>query len=269
MNEWESRRISGLICSGKFFDFFKSQYNGQKVVVKRVQVNNISSSNVKVEKVLLKLNHTNIIKLLKVTENHRYRYYVFEMASATIQDFFQDILHILPPDSMRQMAKGLEYLHQNRLVHLNIKPSSIFISQDKRIIIGKFKYCESTSDTGLFSISPDNGNVKSTWMAPEILEYFDYKDDDDYEIKKFTVDCDTWSLGCLFYSLLEKGMHPFGKRDDRILWNIRTRQNPLKKKFPTTNPVYHLILEMIECNYKKRIPMQQVCQRLSTHRIEK
>jgi serine/threonine protein kinase len=265
---WESRQSgSNLICSGKFFDFFKSNFNGQKVVVKRVQVKNISPADLKVEKVLAELKHTNIIKLLQVTENDLYRYYVYEMASATIEDFFdRSYSGEVPPESLalQQMAAGLKYLHEKRLVHLNIKPSSIFITD--RLIIGKFQYCESTSDTGLFSISYDNENEKSIWMAPEILEYFDYKDysEDEYEdeIKKFSVDCDTWSLGCLFYSFLEKGIHPFGKRDDKILWNIRTWQNPYKKLGNSKNPFYELILNMIEFNPKKRITMKEVCERL-------
>jgi hypothetical protein len=71
---WESKHdTKNFICSGKFFDLFRSSFNGEKVAVKRVEVKGLTPFDEKVEKVLGQLDHPNVIKLLLVTQNVDYR----------------------------------------------------------------------------------------------------------------------------------------------------------------------------------------------------
>jgi hypothetical protein len=71
---WESKHDqTNFICSGKFFDLFRSSFKGEKVAVKRVEVKGLTPFDEKVEKVLVQLDHPNVIKLLLVTQNVDYR----------------------------------------------------------------------------------------------------------------------------------------------------------------------------------------------------
>jgi serine/threonine protein kinase len=143
-------------------------------------------------------------------------------------------------EALKQMAAGLLYIHGKQFAHLNIKPSSVFISSSApvQLMIAKFGSCEATTDAGTFSIGYDNASGAAGWMAPEILEYFDHFDaDSDYDgeepVNNFSIACDTWSLGCLFFYFLTRGIHPYGEDDDTIRWNIVVEQNPaeLEGKF--------------------------------------
>jgi serine/threonine protein kinase len=149
-------------------------------------------------------------------------------------------------EALKQMAAGLLYIHGKRFAHLNIKPSSVFISTSEpvRLMIAKFGLCEPTTDAGTFSIGCDNGSGEFGWMAPEIFEYFDHldadSDDDDEEepVNTFSIACDTWSLGCLFFYFLKRGIHPFGKNNQVIRWNIAAEESPVKleSKFSSKIP---------------------------------
>jgi hypothetical protein len=71
---WESKHDqTNFICSGEFFDLFRSSFNGEKVAVKRVEVEGLTPFDEKVEEVLGQLDHPNVIKLLLVTQNVDYR----------------------------------------------------------------------------------------------------------------------------------------------------------------------------------------------------
>jgi serine/threonine protein kinase len=177
------------------------------------------------------------------------RYYVFELAGGTVDDFCdREYDGEMPSDAeaLKQMAAGLLYIHEKRFAHLNIKPSSIFISTSEpvRLMIAKFGLCEQTTDAGTFSIGCDNGSGEFGWIASEIFEYFDHldadSDDDDEEepVNTFSIACDTWSLGCLFFYFLKRGIHPFGKNNRVIRWNIAAEESPakLESKFSSKIP---------------------------------
>jgi serine/threonine-protein kinase/endoribonuclease IRE1 len=69
---------------------------------------------------------------------------------------------------------------------------------------------------------------------------------------------DIFSLGCIFYSLLIPGFHPFGEwfeREANIMHN-RPNLNPLKK---ISSEAYHLICSMLQRNPKLRPTAKEVC----------
>jgi hypothetical protein len=71
---WEAKRDrTNFICWGSFSAVFRSSINGEKVAVKRVEVDSLTPFHEKVEKVLGQLDHPNVIKLLQVTQNVDYR----------------------------------------------------------------------------------------------------------------------------------------------------------------------------------------------------
>jgi serine/threonine protein kinase len=176
------------------------------------------------------------------------RYYIFELAAGTVDDFCLGIYKGKMPsdyEALKQMAAGLLYIHGKRFAHLNIKPSSVFISTSEpvRLMIAKFGLCEDTDMRkyyeGTFLIGCDNKRGEFAWMAPEIFEYFIRLDHCDYVVSDldeeepdstFSITCDTWSLGCLFFYYLQRGIHPFGK-DMLISKERKRRPAELKSKF--------------------------------------
>jgi serine/threonine protein kinase len=127
-----------------------------------------------------------------------------------------------------QMTRGVEHIHQNKLVHRDVRPANVFISieQDQSVIlkISDFGFCKPTSERGSYAQSGVKGTLHYT--APEILN--------SSESEKGTA-ADVFSLGCVFFYLLTK-VHPFGNGGWNTTTNIVTGNAiNLKSKFYATD----------------------------------
>ncbi len=121
-----------------------------------------------------------------------------------------------------EIMKGLKYLHDNHIVHLDIKPSNILIhNKEDGTFIPKL------TDFGLSRQLTTQSNQLSRiigtyeYMAPELL---------DKQLAKVKTNADLWSFGVLLYQL-HKGRLPFGARDQgtsdiQVMLNIRNGQLP-------------------------------------------
>lgn len=95
---------------------------------------------------------------------------------------------------MRQIGLACKYLHDNKVIHRDLKLGNLFINDDMEIKVGDF---------GLATRVSFEGERKKTlcgtpnYIAPEILT----KSGHSFEV-------DMWSLGCIMYTLLI-GTPPF------------------------------------------------------------
>jgi len=166
------------------------------------------------------------------------RFYAFELCSGSLDQLFlseDDPRKYRGPPLPRhtivllQLTKGLAYIHSKRLVHRDIKPENVLISITSDPVTLKwadFGLTKATSESGTYEMSGQKGTLY--WMAPEILEYFNYRGPlDDGANNKFTVSTDIFSAGCLFFSIVAYGSHPFGDHIAKdILTNIQSN-NPV------------------------------------------
>jgi serine/threonine protein kinase len=110
-----------------------------------------------------------------------------------------------------QILLAIEYLHSNKIVHLDIKPGNILIFSDRKTKIAKL------CDFGLskpYSCQEDykTGLVTSWYRSPELTLHnpkYDYK-------------VDVWSMGCVIFEIFNR--YPFisdiEDDDDIILSHI-------------------------------------------------
>ncbi|CAG2115113.1 unnamed protein product, partial [Medioppia subpectinata] len=88
---------------------------------------------------------------------------------------------------VRQIANACRYLHDNRIVHRDLKLGNLFLNDNMEIKVGDF---------GLATRIACEGDRKLTlcgtpnYIAPEVL----FKKGHSYEV-------DVWSLGCIVYTL--------------------------------------------------------------------
>ncbi|AIH39011.1 serine/threonine protein kinase, partial [Mycobacterium tuberculosis] len=98
-----------------------------------------------------------------------------------------------------EVAKALDYAHQQGVIHRDIKPANFLLSRaaggDERVLLSDFGIARALGDTGLTS----TGSVLATlaYAAPEVLagQGFDGR-------------ADLYSLGCALFRLLT-GEAPF------------------------------------------------------------
>ncbi|XP_066519297.1 striated muscle preferentially expressed protein kinase [Hoplias malabaricus] len=114
-----------------------------------------------------------------------------------------------------QILQGLEYLHDHRILHLDIKPDNIMVSNLGAIKIIDFGSAQHFNPLFLKHHSKDLGSLE--YIAPEML-----KGD------VVGPPADIWSLGVLTYLMLS-GRLPFQEKDQ-----IQTETKILTAKFDST-----------------------------------
>ena len=93
-----------------------------------------------------------------------------------------------------QMCLGLDYIHQKKILHRDIKSLNIFLTKDENIRIG---------DLGVAKVLAETTNFAHTmvgtpyYLSPEMAEE-----------KPYNEKSDVWALGCVLYQLCT-GRHPF------------------------------------------------------------
>ncbi|KAK8899914.1 serine/threonine protein kinase [Tritrichomonas musculus] len=147
--------------------------------------------------ILNNVDHPNIMRFLEIIETDTDFCVVSELGRG---DLFQ-IIHdnqTLPEDVLQnvsaQLVSAMSYLHDNKIIHRDIKPQNILIGSNNSLKICDFGFARALSNTTLFLRS-----IKGTplYMAPELVQERPY----DEKI-------DIWSLGVILYELYY-GKAPF------------------------------------------------------------
>ena len=105
------------------------------------------------------------------------------------------------------MACGVQYIHSQSVVHRDIKPSNVLVSKsdtNSLLKISGFGLSKDTSGTGCFSLSGVRGT--HIYMAPEMLKLSDRSEG----LARGSLASDVFSLGCVFFYFITRGLHPFG-----------------------------------------------------------
>lgn len=117
-------------------------------------------------------------------------------------------------ETLAQVADGLEYAHRRHLIHRDIKPGNLLVSQEGSVTIGDFGLARNVLEPGI----TQSGEILGTpyYMSPEQVT------------AAATVDLrtDIYSLGATLYELLTL-QPPFpGDSRDKVLASIPTREVP-------------------------------------------
>jgi hypothetical protein len=100
---------------------------------------------------------------------------------------------------IEQVVAGVAYLHDNEIIHRDIKGANILVSSDHKIKISDFGLAQMVSSARLACDRRVQGSV--FWMPPEIIREQPYDER-----------VDIWSIGCLYLEMLT-GKHPWSGLD--------------------------------------------------------
>jgi serine/threonine protein kinase len=141
------------------------------------------------------------------------RYLILELSLRTVEEYCNGkYTGIMPPepDALYQMADGLSYIHSRNLVHLDVSTGNVLIARNEDQVIllkiSDFGFCKPASNTGSFSTSEGSKGTKK-YVAPEMLKLMDHRSGG--EKPRGNASSDIFSMGCLFFIYLTKGLHPF------------------------------------------------------------
>uniref|UniRef100_A0A1A9WMT4 polo kinase n=1 Tax=Glossina brevipalpis TaxID=37001 RepID=A0A1A9WMT4_9MUSC len=192
------------------------------------------------------LNHVNIVKFHDFFEDNYNIYIVLELCKKrSMMELHKRRKSITEYECryyIYQIIQGVKYLHNNRIIHRDLKLDNLFLSDMLYVKIGDF---------GLATRIEYEGERKKTlcgtpnYIAPEILN----KKGHSYEV-------DIWSIGCIMYTLLV-GQPPFETK------SLKDTYSKIKKCDYQVPSCLHksaadMVISMLQSNPSRRPTIDQL-----------
>lgn len=177
---------------------------GEHVAIKEIPINDEQARRLLQREVniVAGCTHPNIIKIKGVFFDGPFAYillpYNHRGSLKSLLQKKEPLSWVAVQDMFRQLSSGIVYLHERGVVHGDIKPSNILLSNDNRPIITDFGIAK---DDGRFGEGVDltvtattTGAVAGTanYMAPEQLAG---------NVRRSTPKSDIWALGLTFFEV--------------------------------------------------------------------
>jgi eukaryotic-like serine/threonine-protein kinase len=189
--------------------------------------------------------HPNVLRSIDCIFHGKALAYIMEYAPGGDLRDILDANKVLPISTFliiaKQLASGLEAIHEKEIVHRDIKPENILFSSDGQIKIADFGISFSSEVTRITA----NGSLVGTinYMAPEYVKR-----------GVFDTRSDLYSLGILLYELLTL-KHPFGysRSLDELIEKITVDpEPPWNHRADCPNDLNELLLKMISIDPDER-----------------
>ena len=179
----------------------------KKVILKILNTINLSDESIlerfkREAKVLVNIDHPNVIKVLDFGTYNNYFFTSFEYFESTnLRSIIRE--NKLTNDEKKklviQLFTGLDFAHKNQIIHRDIKPENILINKNLELKIGDFGLALSINDS--FVTSQFHIVGTPTYMSPEQIRG-----------DKLTSKSDLFSAGIVTYELYT-GINPFLGKD--------------------------------------------------------
>eukprot|EP01098_Paradermamoeba_levis_P003749 TRINITY_DN1667_c0_g1_i1.p1 TRINITY_DN1667_c0_g1~~TRINITY_DN1667_c0_g1_i1.p1 ORF type:complete len:366 (-),score=157.56 TRINITY_DN1667_c0_g1_i1:122-1135(-) len=214
--------IGDLLGSGSFAEVKrgKNKQNGEIYAIKMIEKKTISSPDrmdmVFVEmKILLAVDHDNIVRLKEIFEGSDVYYIVLELISGG--ELFDKIVQLQfysEKDAsriIRQVLAAVQHLHERNIIHRDLKPENLLLSssaEDANIKLADFGLSE--------IVDGDDVLLKRAvgtpgYIAPEVLLALEGG-------AGYNKPVDLWGIGVILYILL-CGFPPFYDEDEEALYD--------------------------------------------------
>ncbi|KAG6830267.1 hypothetical protein H0H92_001533 [Tricholoma furcatifolium] len=224
-------------CAGGFADIYRGNFHGRVVCLKTIRLHRITDTEpflkiVAKEAILWgQLRHPNVLPF--------YGIYYFKNWLSFVSPWMEngDLTVYLEKhhDSDRvafDVAQGLQFLHQNKIIHGDLKGRNTLVNEHGRACIGDFGISsladqEILSMTSSSSLASPGGSVR--WQAPEL---FDPEPDDEV---RSTEASDIYAWSCVAYEIFA-GHLPFAHltREAVIINKVTNGERPVRP--PDSSP---------------------------------
>jgi len=146
----------------------------------------------------------------------------------------------------KQIADGLHYLHENKIIHRDLKCENILIGMMNQCQIADFGFAREMD-----GVTSKTFCGSAAYAAPELLKGREYT----------SFGADIWSLGCILFIMLTHRM-PF--KDDSIAIIIKEHKNNLPPPLPmeidrvTSLNAKSILGDMLTYDSSSRIEMEDI-----------
>jgi len=202
-------------CRGGYADVWIGDHQGQPVAAKVLRVCSKSDFE-KIGRRFCKevirwksLNHPNVLPLVGVTMDKDHFVMVSEwMVNGNINEFIKSCKDANRFELLKDVARGLIYMHDQSMVHGDLKGANILIDKNFHARLADFGFLAIVSDpTNPTPSSSYTTGGTPRWMSPELLIALDQ-----FNLKNArpTKQSDCYALGMVIYEVLS-GRLPFSQ----------------------------------------------------------
>ncbi|KAH9387035.1 cyclin-dependent kinase 2 [Nematocida major] len=193
----------------------KEKTTGKIIALKKVRLRDdregVPATTIREISLLKDIKHPNIIALQQVVYTESKLYLVFEYAETDLKKYLDTLRREKRPlawaqikSFAHQLTSALAYCHSVGVLHRDLKPQNILITEDNQIKLADFGLGRSI---GIPLHTLTNEVVTLWYRAPEIL----------LGAKNYSMAVDVWSLGCIIAELvLLRPLFPGDSEIDQI-----------------------------------------------------
>ncbi len=136
------------------------------------------------------LNHPNIVRMLAAEKENKVFFMVMEYVKGPTLEKILEKEKVLEADTsvdyIKQVCYGIDHAHKNKIIHRDLRPSNIIISEE-----GTAKITDFGTSAWLQNVPYASTRIGSPpYMAPEQF------------LGKATYASDIYSIGCIFYEMI-------------------------------------------------------------------
>ena len=263
-----------VIGKGHLSVVYLSYLHSQKIfcatkVISKKNVNAIVDWQIKNEIRILKgLSHPNIIKYIgsKITDSQYIIITAYYAGRSLLANFIAQLEKNKKPFSeeqvqhiMRQVVDGLKYLHNNNIIHRDLKLDNIFLQYDNALSYNNLDIMKTQVFIGDFGSAIEGKNFKlvqgtPATMSPSLLK--NHYENNWYNDEKFDNSCDMWALGTICYQLITGERVFKGKSVSELYQNVEAGDYSLSVSL--SFEIVSFINELLQYDRSKRATIEKI-----------
>ncbi|XP_062217978.1 serine/threonine-protein kinase STY46-like isoform X2 [Phragmites australis] len=250
-------KFGNKVASGSNGDLYRGSYCSQDVAIKVVRPERMSADMYRdfAQEVYImrKVRHRNVVQFIGACTRQPNLYIVTDfMLGGSVYDYLHKKNSSFKlPEILRvatDISKGMNYLHQNNMIHRDLKTANLLMDENKLVKVADFGVARVKDQSGV--MTAETGTYR--WMAPEVIEHKPY----DHKADVFSFGVVLWELltGKIPYEYLTPLQAAIGVVQKRIRPTIPKDTHPkfaelLQKcwhRDPAERPDFSQILEILQ-----------------------
>ncbi|XP_076047402.1 serine/threonine-protein kinase Chk1-like [Oratosquilla oratoria] len=244
---WEDVKYLGVGAFG-YVKLLKNVETEELMALKEVKCKSTSSKELYEAIIHSQLNHENIIQLIFWRKHYETLFMYLEYASgSSLGDLKSPLAEEDALCYFEQIRKGVDFMHSRGVIHRDLKPDNILLTEDRVVKIADLGLCSVYIWKGVeIYLSGFSGTL--SYMAPEVFTGKKYRGPP----------IDMWACGIILFNMLTAG-HPWRIADPNernySLWMQRKKKLFRKRFWDTLEGTSSLSLlkRMLAVDPEKRI----------------
>lgn len=228
-----------LIGEGAYAKVYQGQWEGQLVAIKKFKFSIVDEEMQQQfrdeAKILFKCHHPSIVRIYTVCTEPENSCFILEYISNSLDKLLRKKTIDLPWYPLRlnialDIARGLNFLHSNNIIHRDLKSSNILVDENFKAKICDFGLAEIKTEIAKTTKPTELKEVTLRWTAPEVLS-------GDSRTKA----ADIYSFGMILWEISSRKVPFHEQENERIVFNWIASGKT--EKIPSDSPISLIIVD--------------------------